>query len=308
MKKIKLVQEKVTKKYVLLDEAIEQFYKSCIVKNLTPSSIKYYKEIIGYFLKFSKKDYLQQYTNEDMVDYIVHMKEKGLKDTTINIRLRGIKVFFNFCYEQEYIDKPFKINTIKETEVIKQPYTEEELERLLVKPNMNQFHEYRNWVIINFLLATGCRASTLLNIKKKHINFDNDTIIFEHTKNRKSQIIPIAKSLRPILLEYFELLEDDIEENDYAFPSQWGTKMELISLQAGIRRYNRSRGVEKTSVHLFRHTFGSNCAKNGMNAFKIQALLGHTTLKMTNIYIHMQAENLKEDIDNSCILNKYNKK
>lgn len=304
MKKIKLQQRKVAQKYVVLDDALTEFYSHCIIKNLADKSIKYYKEVLGYFLKFKNAQYLHEYTNEDINNYILYMKEKNLKDTTINLRLRGIKTFFKFCYEKEYIDRPMKIKLIKENVTIKEPYTATEIEKLLVRPEMNNFNDYRNWVIINFLLATGCRASTLLNIKKKHINFADDLIIFAHTKNRKQQIIPLAKALKPILQEYFEILEDDIQEDDYAFPSQWGTQMKLITLQHGIRYYNLARGVEKTSIHLFRHTFGTNLAKNGVNAFKIQALLGHSTLKMTNIYVHMSAENLKDSVNNSCILNK----
>lgn len=303
MKKIKLNKSKVSKNYILLNDALEDFYKNCIIKNLSDKSLIYYREVIGYLLKYDTKMYVHEYTNEVIEDYICYMKKCDLKDTTINIRLRGVKVFFNFCYDKGYIDTPIKVKAIKETETIKVPYTLEEIDILLQKPDMNKFHDYRNWVIINFLLATGCRASTLLNIRKKDIDFNKATITFIHTKNRKQQIIPLAKSLKSILVEYFEILEDDIQENDYAFPSQWGTQMKLITLQQGISRYNKARGVDKTSIHLFRHTFGDNCAKNGMNAFKIQALLGHTTLKMTNRYIHMQSETLKEDIDNTCILN-----
>ena len=61
MKKIKLQQTKVARKYVLLDDALTEFYGHCTIKNLADKSIKYYKEVFWYFLKFKNVRYLHEY-------------------------------------------------------------------------------------------------------------------------------------------------------------------------------------------------------------------------------------------------------
>ena len=80
-----------------------------------------------------------------------------------------------------------------------------------------RFSEYRNWVFINYLIATGNRLSTVINIKIGDIDFDNDTIILKKTKNRNQQIIPIANSLKIVLLEYLKYRKGTSE--DYLFCS-----------------------------------------------------------------------------------------
>ena len=65
------------------------------------------------------------------------------------------------------------------------------------KPNTRtcKFSEYRNWVIINLLLNNGCRAATIRNIKIKDLDLENRVIYLQHTKNKRSQVIPLCESL-----------------------------------------------------------------------------------------------------------------
>ena len=80
----------------------------------------------------------------------------------------------------------FKIHLIKADQPIKEPYTDGELIRLLKKSDVTQcsFACYRNWVIVSFLLATGCRASTLIHIRIGDIDLEKAMVFFRHTKAR----------------------------------------------------------------------------------------------------------------------------
>jgi len=161
-----------------------------------------------------------------------------------------------------YIE-PFKITLLKAEKEIKETYTDSELMILLKKPKVSKcrFSEYRDWVFINYILATGNRLKTLINIKIHDIDFDNDTIILKKTKNKNQQIIPISNSLKIILLEYLRYRKG--EENDYLFCNAKGEQLTRDSITSSISFYNRSRGIRKTSIHLFRHTFAKNWILNG---------------------------------------------
>ncbi|MGP4073956.1 tyrosine-type recombinase/integrase [Piscibacillus sp. B03] len=75
-----------------------------------------------------------------------------------------------------------------------------------------------------------------------------------------------------------------------------------------FQKYNYSRGVYKTSIHAFRHTYAKNYIQQGGSSLKLQRLLGHSTLDITQKYVNLYSNDLKEGYDDVSILNKLNKK
>ena len=300
MKK-KFVMNEIVKK-VTTQQAYDEFIKSRIVRNLTERTLAYYKENIGYLLRFRTLKYITDYTQSDVDDYIIHMKEMGLKDTTINIRLRAIRCWFVWANEVYDNTKLPKIKNIKQDNNIKEIHSEKDLRKLLENPNKEKFDKYRDWVMINFLLCTGARLSSVVNVHIEDINFTSHTILFRHSKNRKQYIIPLAKQLEVILLEYISVLPKEIE---YLFPTIFGEQLTTIGCQQAIRRYCIERGVDKHGVHIFRRQFATNYAKTTHDVFRLQQLLNHSDITMSRKYVNMSAKDLADGFDEVCILNKF---
>ena len=102
-------------------------------------------------------------------------------------------------------------------------------------------------------------------------------------KNRKAQVIPLCSQMVSILREYLRFRRGG--DGDFLFCSETGGQLTESCLRQSIARYNRRRGVQKTSIHLFRHTFARKYLIDcGGNAFTLQKLLGHSTLAMTKHY------------------------
>ena len=112
------------------------------------------------------------------------------------------------------------------------------------------FNEYRTWVIVNLLLNNGCRAASIRHIQIQDVDLENRQIILRHTKNGKMQAIPLCSMLISILKDYMATRGGS--PADFLFCTQYGDQLGRDSLRNSIARYNRSRGVEKTSTHLFR--------------------------------------------------------
>jgi len=74
------------------------------------------------------------------------------------------------------------------------------------------------------------------------------------------------------------------------------------AMQHTIARYNKKRGVSKTSIHAFRHTFAKHYITTGGDAFKLQRLLGHSTLDVTLNYVNLYSKDLKDGFDKHSIL------
>jgi integrase/recombinase XerD len=229
------------------------------------------------------------------------MKRKELKDTTINTYLRAARAFLYFGMKETYINK-FDINLIKADKLQKEPYSESDIKKLIKKPNLRTcgFVEHRNWVMVNYLLETGNRLNTILNILVGDIDLENGMVVMTTTKNRKAQYNPISENLVKVLTEYIRMYQ--LKKDEYLFINEYGEQMTRNSMQHAIARYNKARGVEMTSIHAFRHTFAKYYITSGGDAFKLQRLLGHSSLDVTLNYVNLYSQDLKDGFDKHSIL------
>ena len=132
-------------------------------------------------------------------------------------------------------------------------------------------------------------------LKNKDIDFNSGTIKLCRTKNRKEQIIPMSMTLKNVLKEYVKYRKG--ESDDYLFCNVNGIRFSENGLKLAIRKYNKKRGVSKTSVHLFRHTFAKKWILNGGDVFRLQKILGHSSMEMVREYVNMFSDDLSRDFD-----------
>lgn len=277
------------------DECFEQFIlEHCILKNLRPSTEKHYREFAKYsFYKFYDKDTkISNLTQKDINNYVLWLKNTGVMDTTINVYLKTLKTIIKFFKFKNWIDENIRAELISVDRQEIQPYTDEEIEILLEKPNMKQctFAEYRNWVIVNFFCNTGCRRSTLINIYLEDLDLDNGYCYFRHVKNRKPYTMPISPSMINILKEYICYLPQGCI---YLFPTVTGTQIKARGLTRAIEDYNRSRGIERTSVHAFRHWYCKKSVLLGVDIVRLSKLIGHSNLETLRVYVQLLTQDLK---------------
>lgn len=106
-----------------------------------------------------------------------------------------------------------------------------------------------------------------------------------------------------ILREYLKFRNG--VDDDFLFCNIYGEAMTENCLRQAIEKYNKSRGVNKTSIHAFRHTFARmyliDC---GGNAFTLQKLLGHSTLDMTKHYCTIFDSDIANNYDSLSPLSK----
>ena len=284
---------------VSIGEALQRFQDYNVLKNLTPYTLKYYEQKIGYFIEFvgGAETPLPTVSLETVNDYILSMKRSDtISDVTINVRLRALRAFLHYCMNNGWLEE-FEVHMIKAPYPVKEPYTDTELALLLKKPDMGTclFSEYRDWVIVNFLLSTGCRLGTLIEIKIKDVDFKTGMVYFKHMKARNQMAVPLSSTMSKILQEYIRYRGGQNE--DYLFVSETEEQMTPNTVHSSIARYNRRRGVYKTSVHLFRHTFAMKYIQAGGDPFRLQKLLGHSDLTMTRQYVALYADDLKANYD-----------
>jgi integrase/recombinase XerD len=280
-------------------EAIEHFYKKCAARNLSAKTVESYKKRLKTFKEFIEDETLPiSSVDKNIVDdYILYLRETGNRnDVSNNSFLHDLRVFLYFCMDEGYIPT-FKIKLPKIDKPIKEIYLDNELVKLLRKPNVKtcDFTEYKMWVLSNFLLATGNRISSVIEIKIGDLDFQNALIQVNKAKNRKAQIIPMSTVLSEILYEYLTYRKG--ETSDFLFCNAYGEKAHQRTYQGMLSRYNTRRGVTKTSAHLYRHTFAKKWILNGGDIFRLQKILGHSDLAMVREYVNMFSNDVAIDFE-----------
>ena len=282
-----------------LKEVFEIFIKHKQAMNTSSATIKSYTACYRKFTRFYDENKISSaICEDDIINYILYIREDNpdIAEESINTYLRNIRAVLYFAMDREYIPR-FKIKLTKAEKAMKETYTDAELEKLLKKPVIKDgdFSEYRNWVIINYLLGTGNRSRTLRGLRIGDIDFDAHEIVLNIVKNRRAYTIPLSHTLERVLIEYLQYRNGT--PDDYLFCTQYGEQITADGLTSIIGKYNISRGVSKTSIHLFRHTFAKKWILNKGDIFRLQKILGHKTLDMVKEYVNMFGQDLRQDFD-----------
>ncbi len=278
------------------EENIQKFLNHCVAKNLRESTIDYYEKnlknyLLRDFLPSANIKNVEDFDISDVDQFVVFWKNKGLKTTTINIRLRALRAFFYFLKEYKFSKNEVKIKMIKEDVKKIQTFTEKEVKKIIEKAKGEvTFACFRDWAMANFLIGTGVRMNTLRNIMVEDVNFSESTITFRHTKNREDQIFPMSLSLMQVLREYMDVREG--EGDDILFCNVYGGQMGKKTINSRLKKYCREKlGGEngmRYSTHDFRHTFAVMYIRNsGGDILTLQKLLGHKSLEITRKYANM---------------------
>ncbi len=265
---------------------------------LSKKSIQNYEET---YMRFTR-EIGKRICKESINEWIHKMLSNQMNPISINFYIVQIRVFANWLIENGYCE-PFSIKKIKTQEPQIKTIPDEDIAILLTKPCVkDSFVTYRTWVIINFILGTGARASTITNIKIADLDFYNKEIRYTHLKNKNIAIVPMSSSLERVLKLYIQIW--DIGET-FLFPEKNGGQLTVDALVHSLRKYCIQKGLKPIGAHSFRHTFAKKYILNGGNVFVLQKMLTHNDLTMTKKYVRIFDTDLKTGFENLCPLDSY---
>lgn len=288
---------------ILLYEALEEFLDEKAATGTSQKTLDNYKQSVGYFIEFEfddediainemQKIYVQQ--------WVASMIKAKKRATTINHYLRDLRAFLYWCMHEDrrYIEQSFKVELVKAQEPLPKSYTDEEVELLCAPPvNLKDFTEWRTWAAVNWIVATGNRASTVCELQIGDLDFDNKQIFIRKTKSRKAQVLPLTPSLENVIKNYIRKCRSGCKGSDWLFPSISDEQMSYTALAKSFKIYCDERGVMHHNLHGLRHYFATFWARTGGSGDKLQLALGHSTYDMTKKYMHLVDRDLKDDFD-----------
>lgn len=287
-------------------EGCEEYFLDCKARNLRKDTVRHYKDSSKQIMKYIGEDILIKDIDKEVIDdFIIQMQENPkLNDMSLYTYARDFKTLMYFFMRKEYIPT-FKIKIPKADKQPVETYSDRELQVLLKKPNLRQctFTEYKVWVMTNFLLSTGVRQRSLINIKIKDLDIGNSVVYINVTKNRKPLIIPLNKDIKRILQEYLKYRKGEAE--DYLFCNVFGKQLVRSTVYHSFYEYNKSRGIEKTGMHRYRHTFAKKWVLAGGNVVTLQKILGHSSLDITQNYLNLLVSDIQKEIEEFNILQEF---
>ena len=278
---------------------------------------EYRKELDGKTLKAYRID-LRQYfeyvcvdepDKEKIEEYITHL-HKSYKQKTVKRKIASIKAFYNYLEETEIIaESPFRKIKVKFKETVTLPriIPREEIEKLLnhmyqcLNENDKASRKFmlRDVAVIEVFFATGARVYEISNIRDDSINL-NTGLIRLMGKGGKERYVQISNtSILEVLKKYYDENEQAIKKSGYFFVNNRESRYTEQSIRLMLKKYTKQAGIERNiTPHMFRHSFATYLIEEGVDVSCVQQILGHSSIKTTQIYIHIaakkQAEILKE--------------
>ncbi len=267
-----------------MDDVIERFFKVKRAKGISDRTEVSYREtlsqFLGHYLAADPTRTLQDIRSDDIVEFLVYLRDLGRSESTRANRFRTLRNFFNWCQRERLIKvSPVKgvQNPVVHLEAVK-PYTRDEIDRMMVATSRRPAQALRDQVAVALLYNTGMRAGELCTLKPEY--FQDDTILVTG-KGKRQRWLGLEPTTHRLLRLYMNTRR---VEHRYVF------SLSVTGLYQVIRVLAWHAKVPNAYVHRFRDTFAVRFLEAGGDVETLQTLLGHAEITTTLRYVMYDRE------------------
>ncbi len=270
-------------------------------KRYSEHTMKAYERDLEQFSSFLAEKYeiedLLSVNSEMIRSYIIDLKDNNLKNRSINRKISVLRSFYNYCLREKQIAVTplLGVKSMKQPKELAKFVPEHDIKKMTFEQN-DDFLVRRDEIVFEILYQTGMRQSELRSIKDMDIDSNAKTIKV-HGKRNKDRIIPIGVELLMMIDRYIMLRNAQFPDrnNSFLIVDNHGnetTSRFIYSLVHNILKDITT--IEQKSPHVLRHTFATHLLNRGADIRAIQKMLGHSSLRSTQIYTHNTIDKLKD--------------
>ncbi len=272
-----------------LQTAAESFLTDRKAQKLAKGTLIFYTHGLRSFVTFCEGRAIKTaegITPQDIKEFLLWLEENGHNPGGIHACYRAVKTFLLWI-ENELEPENWKnpIRKVKAPKMAKEPIEGIDLTdfaKLLQACQGKGFTAIRDSALIRFLLDTGARASEVLAITLRDVDFTTGQVLIRQGKGRKPRFVFFGKRTRKALREYIRTRKDT---SPALWVSEAGEPLLYTGLRLMIQRRSRKAGIEPPSPHDFRRAFALEYLRAGGDIFTLQKIMGHADITVLRRYL-----------------------
>ena len=296
----------------------KNIYFEKIIYQLKERTKKGYSRAIDLFIKFAlehRNKYLDDVSIEEVRTFLNELATSTSKQYANKV-YSIVKSFYQKLSDYNYYQgiipfKPYMLFKLEKK--VKYYLQDNEIQRIInlynrkIERSKDPFTYLRNKVIFLILLTSGLRCNECLNLKINDVDLKNKTILIRNTKTYKERLVPINQNILEEIKKYLEIRSlNNKWDTDSLFFSDKNKIYKYDSFRRSLYRIAIKLKINKNHKlfpHNLRHKFASDWIKYNSNMFKLKIILGHSSIKTTEIYVNISDADICEENKNGKIKN-----
>lgn len=286
----------------MIDEITRDYYNYLLIKGYIEETARKRYNDVREFLEFAEKDF-RKIVERDVLKYYEFLKQRPnkitgtgtLKPNTILQNILSIVGFYEMLFELGKLPELLQININYpknyENNFVREILTQSEIKQLY------EIAELKEKVILNLAYGCGLRVAELVAVNKEDLYLKENLLIVPKGKFNKRRIVPFTEKIR----KDFEKFLFSTEKEKYLITNSKGDRMQEWTYNSTLKKLLKEikiseERIKKISIHSLRHSIATHLLENGMELEKVRDFLGHSQLETTEIYTHInknQLNNLK---------------
>ncbi|MDB9822938.1 tyrosine-type recombinase/integrase [Deltaproteobacteria bacterium] len=274
---------------------IEAYLRDQYRRNCKPNTLRNSLNAIAPFLEFTTRSgitHLEEIAKFNLGAYVEHEQDRGLKASTVKMRLRTVNAFLRYLIDNDIIlpDVLSKRLIIKVPDALPKAIEPDDSKRLV-----SVIDHIRNRAMILVLLRTGMRIGELLNTLVEDVNLKARKIdIYEAEKTRVGRVVYLSDDAVSALQAWIKIREP---HKLFLFYSQGRHTLTYAAVRMMFMKYVNKAGLDLKgyTLHALRHTCASDLLNAGMRLECVQQILGHSSIEMTRRYARLTDKTREEE-------------
>ncbi|HVL01732.1 MAG TPA: site-specific tyrosine recombinase XerD [Dongiaceae bacterium] len=285
------------------DALIGQYLDACwLEKGLSDNSLDSYRRDLTAFSRWlgeNRDTSLLAVSDADLGQYMSHRFERGFSARSSARFLSAVRGFYQYLVRENRLshDPSAQVDMPKLGKPLPKTLSEQDVERLLRAPDLDDPIGLRDKAMLELLYACGLRVSELVNLTTGDINL-RQGVVRLLGKGSKERLVPMGEEAIHWLVRYMKEARPLLlaaPDGNTLFPSNRGDTMTRQTFWHRIKHHVRTAGVQASvSPHTLRHAFATHLLNHGADLRVVQLLLGHSDLSTTQIYTHVAKHRLQE--------------
>ncbi len=260
---------------------LSQAEKELKIRNYSPKTLRSYLHCLKEYLFYKGED-LHVYDEENIKNFLVLLERKGVSGQTLNLYLNAVKFYYRNVIRSE---SRIEIRCAKKNKHLPVVLSRSDIVKIIDSIS-NQKHR----IMIALAYGAGLRVSEAVSLRVGDIDLSELTIHIKQAKGRKDRLTVLPAKL----IKDISVLVNGKQAGDFLFSSERGGCLSSRSAQKIFDRALHKAGIsKKATFHSLRHSFATHLLENGVDIRYVQELLGHNSIRTTQMYTRITNPGLK---------------